>query len=123
MHKDQMGQEIAQEISHGIARRIATGIALFLAFVVFIFVGGFIVQQLWNWLLPDIFTLRRITFLEALGLLALSRILFGGFGRGGGSPRSDWRRRGGRKEWWKSNQPLSSPDTASSPSPPAARSE
>ena len=38
-----------------------------------------------------------ITWWEALGLLALSRILFGGFGRGGGSHQPSRRRR----EWWK----------------------
>ena len=120
MHKDQIGQEIAQEISHTIARKIAIGIAFFFAFVLFIFVGGFIVQLLWNWLLPDIFSLRRITFLEALGLLALSRILFGGFGRGGGSSHTEWRRRGDRKEWWKPNQSSSTSETVPSPPAPAA---
>jgi hypothetical protein len=123
MHKDQMGQEIAQEISHTIARKIAVGIAFLFAFVLFIFVGGFIVQRLWNWLLPDLFNLRSITFLEALGLLALSRILFGGFGRGGGSSHSDWRRRRERKEWWTSNQPSATGETVASPSTPAAPPE
>jgi hypothetical protein len=105
-HNDDLGQEIAREISHTIARKIAIGIALFFGFVVFIFVGGLAVQLLWNWLVPDILTLRRITFWEALGLLALSRILFGGFGKGSGSHgRSDrWGRRRHR-EWWKPPTP------------------
>lgn len=38
---------------------------------------------LWNWLLPTLFGWHLITFWQALGLLALSRILFGGFGRHG----------------------------------------
>ena len=49
-------------------------------------------RQLWNWLLPPLFGLRQITFWQALGLLALCRILFGGFGRHG-CYRSDIRRR------------------------------
>jgi hypothetical protein len=121
--KDEIGAEIAREISHSIAKKIATGIAFFIAFVLFIFVGGIIVQLLWNWLLPDILHLRRITFWEALGLLTLSRILFGGFGRGSSS-RADWPRRGGRahREWWKRSMSL---DTASGSSAPtqAAPSE
>src|SRR5881628_2037878 len=49
-------------------------------FVLFIFVGGEVVQHLWNWLLPPLFGWRTITFWQALGLLALCRILFGGLG-------------------------------------------
>lgn len=39
-----------------------------------------IVMLLWNWILPSIFNLSAITYWQAMGLLALSRILFGGFG-------------------------------------------
>ena len=42
----------------------------------FIFVGGFAVMSLWNWLIPSIFGLATITWLQALGLLVLSKILF-----------------------------------------------
>jgi hypothetical protein len=49
-------------------------------FVLFIALGGEVVQRLWNWLLPPLFGVREITFWQALGVLALSRILFGGFG-------------------------------------------
>ena len=57
-----------------------------------IFVGGEVVMQLWNWLLPSLFGWRQITFWQALGILALCRILFGGFGRHG-FHRSNFRRR------------------------------
>ena len=46
----------------------------------FAFVGGEIVKLLWNWLLPEIFGWRVISFWQALGLLALCRILFGRWG-------------------------------------------
>lgn len=49
------------------------------AIAAFIALGGFIVMQLWNWLLPALFGWRMITFWQALALLLLSRILFGGF--------------------------------------------
>ena len=55
-------------------------------------IGGEVVLQLWNWLLPPLFGWRQITFWQALGILALCRILFGGFG-GHGSYRSNFRRR------------------------------
>jgi hypothetical protein len=37
---------------------------------------GFPLQFLWNWLMPDIFGLRYITFWEAVGLNTISSILF-----------------------------------------------
>jgi hypothetical protein len=60
--------------------------------VVFIAIGGELVMRLWNWLLPSLFGWHQITFWQAIGLLALCRILFGGFGRHG-SGRSNFRRR------------------------------
>jgi uncharacterized membrane protein len=63
-----------------------------LGMLAFIALGGAIVLQLWNWLLPPLFGWHQITFWQALGLLALCRILFGGFGLHG-SGRSGFRRR------------------------------
>jgi hypothetical protein len=51
--------------------------------LLFIAVGGGIVMLLWNWLLPALFGWRLITFWQALGILVLSRVLFGGLGRHG----------------------------------------
>src|SRR5262249_60372870 len=54
-----------------------------LKFVLFavaaILVFGFVVMILWNWLMPALFGWRVINFWQALGLLVLCRILFGGF--------------------------------------------
>ena len=63
-----------------------------LGMLVFAFIGGEIVMYLWNWLLPPLFGWPRIGFWQALGLLALCRILFGGVGSHG-SGRSRSRRR------------------------------
>src|SRR5271167_4375376 len=63
-----------------------------LGMLLFTVIGGEIVLHLWNWLLPPLFGWRQITFWQALGLLALCRILFGGFGWHG-SGRSSFRRR------------------------------
>lgn len=40
---------------------------------------GFIVMSLWNALMPAIFGLPALGFWQALGLLVLSKILFGSF--------------------------------------------
>jgi hypothetical protein len=65
-----------------------------LALLIFIVIvaGGEAVMQLWNWLVPNLFGLRPLTFWQAVGLLALCRLLFGGFG-GLHRHRSDWRHR------------------------------
>ena len=52
------------------------GIVLVLAIVL-----GIIVQLLWNWLMPEIFGLGRITVLQGTGLLVLTRLLFGRMGQ------------------------------------------
>ena len=64
-------------------------LARFLKFGIFLLVviAGFgqAVLQLWNWLIPSIFGLHPITFWQAVGLMGLSWILFGGL-RGFGRP-------------------------------------
>ncbi len=58
------------------------------AFVLF----GFVTMSLWNWLMPSLFGLRLITFWQAIGILFLSKLLFGGF-RGRPRGRMYWKRR------------------------------
>jgi hypothetical protein len=55
-------------------------------------VGGELVKLLWNWLTPELFGWREITFWQGLGLLVLCRMLFGGWGMHS-SGRPGWRRR------------------------------
>ncbi len=71
---------------------------LFLMFLMFaavvVTVVGLVVMGLWNWLVPAVFAGSTITWVQAIGLFALGRILFGGWGGGrhrGGGPR--WGRR------------------------------
>jgi hypothetical protein len=63
-----------------------------LGIALFIFIGGEIVMRLWNWLTPTLFGWRQVTFWQAIGILALCRILVGGHGLHGRS-RSNIRRR------------------------------
>ena len=51
-------------------------------------VFSFVTMHLWNWLMPAVFGLQTITWLQALGLLVLGKILFGGFHRHGGGCRA-----------------------------------
>lgn len=54
--------------------------SLFIVIMLFIIFAGFgqAVLQLWNWLIPPIFGLQEITYWQAVGLMGLSWILFGG---------------------------------------------
>jgi hypothetical protein len=76
--------------------RTRTGrfVKIFMMFLIFapiaVFLFGQAVHYLWNWLMPTLFHLPAITFWQALGLLGLSWLLFGGL-RGSG-PRSGYRR-------------------------------
>jgi hypothetical protein len=115
--KEEMGEAIAKEISHTIAQKIAIGIALFFGFLFFIAFGGVVVLLLWNWLMPDLFNLRPLTFWEALGLLALCRILFGGLGRGGHAHSERSSRGREHKAWWKTAKPPA--NAATTPPPPS----
>jgi hypothetical protein len=61
---------------------------------------GAIVQHLWNWLIPAIVGWHAVNFWQAVGILLLSKILFGGFrGRGG----MHWRHRMGER--WEKMSP------------------
>jgi hypothetical protein len=66
--------------------------AAILGIMLFTFIGGEVVMRLWNWLLPTLFAWRQITFWQALGILLLCRILFGGLGHHGPG-HSKFRRR------------------------------
>lgn len=52
-----------------------------IGFLAIVAVFSAAVMLLWNWLMPAIFGLTTICFWQALGLLALCRILFGHKGR------------------------------------------
>jgi hypothetical protein len=72
---------------------------LLLKIVIFllIVIAGFgqAVLHLWNWLMPNLFGLHAISFWQAVGLLGLSWILFGGWRGFRGRPAygMHWRRR------------------------------
>jgi len=52
--------------------------------IVLALVFGYFIQLLWNWLMPDIFNLGKISYWQGFGLIILARILFGTFGMHGG---------------------------------------
>lgn len=71
------------------------GLKFVLFAALFVAAAGYLTMSLWNWLVPELFAGPVINFWQTLGLLLLSRILFGGWGRGGRS--GAWARR--RRLW------------------------
>jgi Ca2+/H+ antiporter, TMEM165/GDT1 family len=77
-----------------VSKKIAWGILFALLFAAMVLLLGQVVMLLWNYVLPQATGWNAINYKQALALLVLCKILFGGFGGG---------RRGGRfKDSWKS---------------------
>jgi Ca2+/H+ antiporter, TMEM165/GDT1 family len=75
-------------------RGINRGVMFFLFFIVAVPLFGLLVMSLWNAILPQVIDgVKPITFWQSLGILLLSKILFGGFGGGRHS------RQHGRQKW------------------------
>jgi hypothetical protein len=78
------------------------GLRFLLFAAVAVAVLGLVVMALWNRLMPDLFGWRSISFGQALGLLILTRLLFGGL-RGGPGRHLRWR--GRMRERWERMTP------------------
>ncbi len=77
-------------------RRVARAVAIAAAVVVFIGVFGWAVMQLWNYVVPPLFHGPAVGYWQALALLVLSRVLFGGLR---GLRGSHWRGHAWRERW------------------------
>jgi hypothetical protein len=79
----------------GRLRWVIKGIALAASMLAGLAVLSGVVMLLWNALLPGLWHVPPLRYLQAAGILILSRILFGGL-RG---HLGRWRHRGGRERW------------------------
>jgi hypothetical protein len=68
----------------------------------------FITMLLWNWLIPSLFHGPVLTYWQTAGLIILSKIIFSGFGHGGGghngrrhANRCEGDHHPNRVDWWK----------------------
>ena len=86
--------ELEQKIEYKVKDYVTKGVKIlfFAVFMVGVFLlVGYVLMQLWNWLMPDLFGLTTITYWQAFGILVLAKIIFG-FG-GGNGPRKSHKRR------------------------------
>jgi hypothetical protein len=67
------------------------GFFIFMAVIAGIFGLTAVVMLLWNAVLPGLIPVTAIGFWQAMGLLALCKILFGGFRFGGPRGSSRWK--------------------------------
>ena len=74
-------------------KRILKGLGAFALFVLAFVLFGIVTMYLWNWLMPYLFHLPTIDFGMAIGLVILSKILFGGMRMKGGGC--------GHRRYWK----------------------
>lgn len=58
------------------------------AVTAFGFVFGFLIKLLWNWLMPELFGLKEISYWQGIGIFVLARIIFGSFGGNNGSSKA-----------------------------------
>ena len=82
----------------GRARWVVKGAAFLALAIALIAVLSLVVMSLWNWLVPSLFHGPAVQYWQAVGLLLLSRILFGGLRRRGGW-HGHWRQRMWRERW------------------------
>jgi hypothetical protein len=84
-------------------RWVAKGAAFVVLGLALVAALSFVVMSLWNALVPSLFHGPTVQFWQAVGLLILCRILFGGFrGRGGHGwygRGARWRERMWRQHW------------------------
>jgi hypothetical protein len=77
-----------------IARVAVLALAGVGAMALFAAVFGWLVEILWNWVMPPLFGLKAITFWQAFGVLLLAKLLFGGVAPGYRRRRDErWGRR------------------------------
>ncbi len=81
---------------------VGIAVAAIVAVALLVAIGGLVVMLLWNWLAPALFGWSQIGYWQAVGLLALCRILFGGIGPMG---RTSSRGRRRMAEHWEDMTP------------------
>jgi hypothetical protein len=72
-----------------ILKGIGIGIFIVLAIALYIL----IVMELWNWIMPKVFGLSTISYLETAGIILLCKLLFGARGKCKGNKNNHHKKR------------------------------
>jgi len=81
-----------------VLKKIGLGILFALLFIAMVLLLGQVVMLLWNYVVPGVTGWNSINYKQALALLVLCKILFGGFGGGGrgGKFGGGWKKKWGK---------------------------
>lgn len=71
-----MEKRMEARVKNGVTKAVKIVGIVILAILFFLLVG-YVLQLLWNWLMPELFGLSTISYWQAFGLLILAKILFG----------------------------------------------
>lgn len=91
MHKFRNADDYADQ-STETAISVLKVIGFVILGILFTFLVGFLFQWLWNTLVTDIFDLRMITYWEGIGIIVISKIIFG-FGSSGSDSKGSGRKK------------------------------
>ena len=85
-------RSIEKRMERKVERYMAKGVKIFFMIlfgIILFLLVIYILMQLWNWLMPDLFGLTTITYWQAVGIMVLAKIIFGfGGGEGGGRKKA-----------------------------------
>ena len=84
--------------------KILLGIAFGIGGAGLLFLFGWVVMLLWNWVVPETFGLKPLNYWKAWGLLALCWILFKSFGSNQNGKRTDRKRRRQLREYMEEDE-------------------
>lgn len=63
-----------------VVKKVVKVIFIAILAVVFLLLFSYGFMYLWNWLMPDVFGINKVTYWQAVGILVMTKIIFGGFG-------------------------------------------
>ena len=86
-----MEDYVEQKVKTKVRKYVTIAFKIFFGIVaafIFALLFGYVIMWLWNWLMPDIFGLTTINYWQAVGILVLGKMIFGGLGSGHRSDNS-----------------------------------
>jgi len=95
-HNKKFEKSLERKMKKGVKKAVKVTFFIILGIGI-AFLVGYIVMQLWNWLMPELFGLPAVSYWQAVGVLILAKIIFGFGGGDGPGGKKSKRRRGSKR--------------------------